>query len=555
MQIQLRLQPQELLLLLLLSEEQKLLSRLLQLLLLQQLRVNFRCTCYGNTIFSKMPIELTCFHSFTKCKMEGFLIHAFTPFHKTASSCGGYLSDSGSIYSPGFPYYYPDNSYCVWYLSVPSGQRVILTFHEINLETCCNCDYIAVHDGYSTSSPLLGRVCQNSEMRNFHSSSRYMTIVFRSDYSIAATGFYATFTTSLSESSGNKDYSFLDCSSDNMNIVISSSFLNSVGYSGYDLYLNDQRCRPQVSSYQVVFNFPLNTCGTLREVGNGRVVYSNDVRAYYSSGGEITRQSNFQLHVGCYMDQDATAQIMYQAKEDINSTITGTGRFNATMNFYTSSSFITPVYSSPYIVTLNQDLYVQVKLLRNDSSLVLSVDTCVASPSPHDFSTRSYDLIRNGCVIDRTYYSFTYGNRNVAQFKFRAFKFLRSHPMVYLQCKVNVCKAHESNSVCTQPCRSRKTRSLKSTYEDATLVLGPIQLKGEAPTSINLLPDAFASGWQSRRVQSEVNMSKPVLLLVLQSKQFRVSTLLKDTTARDETSTCGSKGSSSNYYIFQQSHL
>uniref|UniRef100_A0A8C9VYE6 Uncharacterized protein n=1 Tax=Scleropages formosus TaxID=113540 RepID=A0A8C9VYE6_SCLFO len=457
--------------------------------------------------------------------------------------CGGALTDtSGSFSSPGYPGNYFNYEYCTWQIRVPYGQRIILAFTELHLETCCNCDYIAVHDGYSTSSPLLGRVCQNSEMRNFHSSSRYMTIVFRSDYSIAATGFYATFTTSLSESS------------DNMNIVISSSFLNSVGYSGYDLYLNDQRCRPQVSSYQVVFNFPLNTCGTLREVG---VVYSNDVRAYYSSGGEITRQSNFQLHVGCYMDQDATAQIMYQAKEDINSTITGTGRFNATMNFYTSSSFITPVYSSPYIVTLNQDLYVQVKLLRNDSSLVLSVDTCVASPSPHDFSTRSYDLIRNGfkCCAEidqcecKTYYSFTYGNRNVAQFKFRAFKFLRSHPMVYLQCKVNVCKAHESNSVCTQPCRSRKTRSLKSTYEDATLVLGPIQLKGEAPTSINLLPDAFASGWQSRRVQSEVNMSKPVLLLVL------VSTLLKDTTARDETSTCGSKGSSSNYYIFQQSHL
>ena len=51
-----------------------------------------------------------------------------------------------------------------------------------------------------------------------------------------------------------------------MNIVIQRSYLSSMGYSGHDLYLNDQYCRPSVSSYQVVFSFPLNTCGTRREV-------------------------------------------------------------------------------------------------------------------------------------------------------------------------------------------------------------------------------------------------------------------------------------------------
>lgn len=59
----------------------------------------------------------------------------------------------------------------------------------------------------------------------------------------------------------------VDCSSDNMNIVIERSYLNSLGYDGHSLYLNDPHCRPQISYYNVVFSFPLNTCGNIREVG------------------------------------------------------------------------------------------------------------------------------------------------------------------------------------------------------------------------------------------------------------------------------------------------
>ena len=50
----------------------------------------------------------------------------------------------------------------------------------------------------------------------------------------------------------------------------------------------------------------------------------------------------------------------------------------------------------PYMVTLNQDMYVQVNLRGDDSGLVLFLDTCVASPSPHDFQNNTYALVRNG---------------------------------------------------------------------------------------------------------------------------------------------------------------
>lgn len=60
----------------------------------------------------------------------------------------------------------------------------------------------------------------------------------------------------------------MDCSSDIMNIVIDRKYLNSLGYDGHSLYLNDPSCRPRISSYQVVFRFPIYNCGNVKEVDN-----------------------------------------------------------------------------------------------------------------------------------------------------------------------------------------------------------------------------------------------------------------------------------------------
>uniref|UniRef100_A0A8C1G1Y1 CUB and zona pellucida-like domain-containing protein 1 n=1 Tax=Cyprinus carpio TaxID=7962 RepID=A0A8C1G1Y1_CYPCA len=270
----------------------------------------------------------------------------------------------------------------------------------------------------------------------------------------------------------------VNCSSDNMVIVIQMSYLNSLGLRGNDLYVDDRLCRPNISSTEVVFRFPLDACGTVKGMMNSYVSYTNNVRASQSQSGTITRQSNFLLRVGCRMEPDTMVQIFYKARENINANITGTGHFGANIAFYTSNSFYQQIYDSPYEVNLNQLLYVQITLNRPDNSLLLFLDTCVASPNPNDFKDRSYDLLRNGCRRDNTYYSYTSGEHYYARFSFQAFKFLRTHTYVYLQCKVIICPSNDYNSRCRQGCRPRRKRSLDSTYHTNTVTLGPIKLKG-----------------------------------------------------------------------------
>ncbi|XP_036449024.1 deleted in malignant brain tumors 1 protein-like isoform X2 [Colossoma macropomum] len=149
----------------------------------------------------------------SSCQYYGNCCHDYHDYCSTSTSdpyppvthptCGGRLFDSGSISSPYYPNYYHDNAYCVWQLSAPAGQRIFLSFVDLELERCCNCDYIYVYDGSTTASSLLGKLCYNdTTLRDFRSSSSYMTVLFRSDGSGVARGFKASFSSSLPENTG-----------------------------------------------------------------------------------------------------------------------------------------------------------------------------------------------------------------------------------------------------------------------------------------------------------------------------------------------------------------
>ncbi|KAM3605921.1 uncharacterized protein V6R79_007305 [Siganus canaliculatus] len=390
----------------------------------------------------------------------------------TATQCGGTLYGSGAFTSPHHPDHYDDNLYCAWYLRTEYNQRIYLEFTYLELENCCGCDYIAIYDGSYIGSSYLGNVC-NDSLTSYISTSNYMTVLFRTDSSVVARGFKAEFSSVLKSSSGR-----VECSSDQMNIVISKSYLDSIGHSGDELYVNDPQCRPQVSYYQTVFNFPLTSCGTVQRVSNGRIEYVNAIRASNSSNGVITRQSNFKINVGCRMDPDSVSQNMYVVQEHSDINIGGTGNFNTTMDFYTSSSFYYKVTDSPYEVLLNQRLYVQVKLEGYHPSTKVYIDTCVTSPSPY-FQTTSYYLVRNGCRLDDSYLTYSNGAYGYTRFSFQAFQFLQGADAVYIQCVVRICPQSDV-SRCRPSCYRRKRRDLRSQYDRKTVVLGPFKLKGEA---------------------------------------------------------------------------
>ncbi|NXH42451.1 DMBT1 protein, partial [Dicaeum eximium] len=116
----------------------------------------------------------------------------------------------------------------------------------------------------------------------------------------------------------------------------------------------------------------------------------------------------------------------------------------------------------PYYVGINQNLFLEASLHSSDPLLELFLDTCVASPTRHNFTTKSYAIIKNGCVKDPTYAAYYSPYRHTLRFKFNAFQFIRSTPEVYLQCELVVCRAFDYSSRCHQGCLQRSKREASS---------------------------------------------------------------------------------------------
>ncbi|XP_072095764.1 scavenger receptor cysteine-rich domain-containing protein DMBT1-like [Mobula birostris] len=393
-------------------------------------------------------------------------------------SCGGFLDEAfGSIMSPNYPNLYPNSAECTWYIRTNSSKVIYLRITDLELEapSSCSFDFVAVYDGPTRNSPLLDKFCREPNSA-FTSSSNSMTVYFRTDGSVTRRGFTASYHTLPS------NYAILTCSTNYMDAKVDKSYLSILGFNESSLHLNDQSCTPIITADKVEFTIPLDQCGTIREVNNGSIIYSNTIRSS-PSDSTIVRTQYLQINIGCEMQQDTMVKVIYVANEnsapEIIHNLTESGMFRASMNFYESSLFATPVSDSPYYVDLLQNLFVQVNLSSSDARLKVFVDTCVASPYNFNSPSISYYLIKNGCVRDETYDTLPSPANNIARFQFSAFKFLNAHSSVYLRCKLVICEAYDYSSRCYRGCMSRQKRATVSSKGNIDVTLGPIELKGE----------------------------------------------------------------------------
>ncbi|XP_035752483.1 CUB and zona pellucida-like domain-containing protein 1 [Egretta garzetta] len=403
-----------------------------------------------------------------------FVFYYFFSPETKIENCGGQLTGpNGTITSPYYPAPYPEFTYCVWHIQTARNSKIKLQFQDLFLELDKNCqfDFTAIYDGPTTNTGLIGKVCGRAQP-TFESSSNVMTVVLSTDYANSYRGFSAQYTSVLLPGPVKPD-TLLTCSSDSMKIVLSKSYLASLGYNETNLQLNDPSCSPFVTD-SVIFSFPLDSCGTIKKDDGQSITYTNII-SLSATGNIITRQKSIQIIVKCKMENNSTLEVVYVTKNNIIQNTTAVGRYNVSMSFYDSGSFSRPVLQSPYYVDLNQTLFAQVSLRSTDPNLLVFVDTCTASPQP-DFGSLTYDLIRSGCSKDDTVVTYP-PLEHYGRFKFNAFRFLRSFPSVYLQCDILICDSNNANSRCTEGCISRQKRAISSYMWKTNTVVGPIRLK------------------------------------------------------------------------------
>uniref|UniRef100_A0A4W5LW31 Procollagen C-endopeptidase enhancer b n=1 Tax=Hucho hucho TaxID=62062 RepID=A0A4W5LW31_9TELE len=115
-------------------------------------------------------------------------------YYQPIFHCGGHLvTDSGFVGSEGFPSHYKPNRKCTWYIAVPEGHVVMLSFRMFDLEAdpTCRYDYLDVYNGHSHTVQKLGRFCGTFRPGALISTSNTMMLEMVSDSSTGGRGFVA----------------------------------------------------------------------------------------------------------------------------------------------------------------------------------------------------------------------------------------------------------------------------------------------------------------------------------------------------------------------------
>nr|CDJ90674.1 C-type lectin and CUB domain containing protein [Haemonchus contortus] len=116
-----------------------------------------------------------------------------TPFPDNPSQCNQMFTIPTNITSPGYPGNYPALAQCHYELSTTPGNRILLTFGEINTEQCC--DIISVYDYNETPyNPLLDRFSGHiaAGEKVFTSTFNQMYVEFYTDSLVQDSGFTAS---------------------------------------------------------------------------------------------------------------------------------------------------------------------------------------------------------------------------------------------------------------------------------------------------------------------------------------------------------------------------
>lgn len=162
------------------------------------------------------------------------------------------MAEQGILQSPNYPDEYRSNKECIWKITVPENFQVALKFQSFEIENHDNCvyDYLEIRDGFTDTSPLLGKFCGHRISNEIRSSKNHIYIKFVSDSSVNKAGFSASFIKEMNECLDSNH----GCEHECINMV--------GGYRcecriGYELHSDGKKCE--------------NACGGVVESLNGTI--------------------------------------------------------------------------------------------------------------------------------------------------------------------------------------------------------------------------------------------------------------------------------------------
>uniref|UniRef100_A0A452ILC5 CUB domain-containing protein n=1 Tax=Gopherus agassizii TaxID=38772 RepID=A0A452ILC5_9SAUR len=102
-----------------------------------------------------------------------------------------FTAPMGTVLSPDYPEGYGNNLNCIWTIISDPGSRIHLSFNDFDLES--QFDFLAVKDGDSPDSPILGTFTGAEVPSHLTSNSHILRLEFQADHSMSGRGFNITY--------------------------------------------------------------------------------------------------------------------------------------------------------------------------------------------------------------------------------------------------------------------------------------------------------------------------------------------------------------------------
>eukprot|EP00058_Branchiostoma_floridae_P000095 XP_002585583.1 hypothetical protein BRAFLDRAFT_133154 [Branchiostoma floridae] len=167
---------------------------------------------------------------------------------------------------------------------------------------------------------------------------------------------------SVVDGAGPEAFAMLECTGEYMQIVFRRSHIPD--FDTGHLHLIDPSCKATGNATHIILTAPLEGCGTVKTDTASEIIYFNKVLSSDNDGiAFITRIRELEVPFECRMDTRDTVSAMFSPQiEKIFFFRSAHGKYNFDMQLFQSATFQQQIDTFPYVVQLNQPLYVQVEV-------------------------------------------------------------------------------------------------------------------------------------------------------------------------------------------------
>ncbi|XP_051783405.1 zona pellucida sperm-binding protein 4-like [Erpetoichthys calabaricus] len=356
----------------------------------------------------------------------------------------------------------------------------------------------------------------------------------------------------------------VQCTLDGQFVVVVSENVTLPPLDLGSIQLVDSSCNPVTSLPSfVMYQFPVNACGSTVQLAGGNVTYQNTMSAAITVGsgpqGSITRDSVYKLFFQCTYSGSQDVQVeaeVYTVEPPLP--VVEQGPFDLELVIATDLSYGSYYVDADYPVTktLRDPVAVEVHIVnRTDPNLVLMLGDCWVTPGPSASSQPQWSLLVNGCPYTGDNYLTSLvtvdGTSGVAypshykRFVFEMFAFVDPVAQqalaekIFIYCVAAACYPSATDP-CTQSCSARRSgraaQKLAQIAASKNVLLhsGPVVMEADQVQTSRL--EQKGSGRAADKLARVASSRKNVLLhsgpVILEADQVTTSRLEQEGSGR-----------------------